>query len=260
MSTKKHSNEDLLQKNWDREMSMLRLDFLPEKPKELIFEVGEEVIFGHRKNPVVVAVYEDGTYYKVKVDGKSGEEFIARTWMDIEKKETLESEMFFKKGFYIQYSNAELSSLLSKALFFGVDLAPDYQRGYVWNEEDKLAFIESIFNDREIGRFLFLKLGYKDNSPSYEIVDGKQRLSTIIEFVSGKFPYRGKYFYQLHPSDRARMEEKSVVFGTLDEGTSKEQLLDIFISMNTHGKMMSEEHLKKVREMKDGLKNQTEQR
>lgn len=36
---------------------------------------------------------------------------------------------------------------------------------------------------------------------AYEVLDGKQRLHTIIEFVQGKFSVQGKYFVDLSAED-----------------------------------------------------------
>ena len=245
--------DKLAQEKWERQVDFLRLQFLPQKPKELVFEIGEEVVFGNMTSPVITEVFDNGQYYKIKVCGKQEDEFFAVSWMKVEKKDNINTEPLFTSEVYIQYSNYTLSALFSKVFFFGVNLEPDYQRGYVWNEDDKLAFIDSVFKDRELGRFLLIKLPYKEDGAGYEIVDGKQRLSTLIDYVSGKFSYRGKYFYQLHPMDRTKIEEKTITIGTLDEDTSREQLLDIFISLNTHGKVMSEEHLASVRKMRFGM-------
>ena len=37
---------------------------------------------------------------------------------------------------------------------------PDYQRGLVWDEENKTLLLNSIFNNIEIGKFSFIKLNY----------------------------------------------------------------------------------------------------
>jgi uncharacterized protein with ParB-like and HNH nuclease domain len=65
---------------------------------------------------------------------------------------------------------------------------PDYQRDLVWSLEDKVNLIDSIYNDIEIGRFAFIKTDYSKNNFDFdkdfywEILDGKQRISAIIDF------------------------------------------------------------------------------
>jgi uncharacterized protein with ParB-like and HNH nuclease domain len=41
---------------------------------------------------------------------------------------------------------------------------PEYQRGFVWKEEHKLKLIDSIFNGIEIGKMVFVRLPWKENS------------------------------------------------------------------------------------------------
>jgi hypothetical protein len=87
-----------------------------------------------------------------------------------------------------------------------LDLDPPYQRRSVWNQAYKDAFIDTILIQYP-SPAIFL---YQEISPEGEtklhVVDGKQRLTAIFEFVSGVFPVpetaqttnlRGKSFEQL---------------------------------------------------------------
>ncbi len=58
-------------------------------------------------------------------------------------------------------------------------LKPAYQRIYKWNKEQKSKLIESIF----LGIPLPSIFIYWESKTSYEIVDGLQRISTILEFL-----------------------------------------------------------------------------
>ena len=77
---------------------------------------------------------------------------------------------------------------------------PDYQRDYVWELSDKQLLIDSIFNNIDIGKFAFIHLDYKTwnkTGYAYEILDGKQRLKTIIDFYENRFSYKGIYYNDL---------------------------------------------------------------
>lgn len=66
-----------------------------------------------------------------------------------------------------------------------IDLDPDFQRRNVWNSQSKSRFIESIFLGIPIPQILLSsKPGHKS---SFLVLDGKQRLLTIKEFIDGKF-------------------------------------------------------------------------
>jgi hypothetical protein len=92
-----------------------------------------------------------------------------------------------------------------------LDLDPPYQRRSVWNQAYKDAFIDTILVQYP-SPAIFL---YQEISPAGEtklhVVDGKQRLTAIFEFVSGTFPVaetaettqlRGKYFEQLSANEK----------------------------------------------------------
>lgn len=87
-----------------------------------------------------------------------------------------------------------------------LDLEPPYQRRSVWNQSFKDYFIETVLLGLPAPA-IFL---YQDISPDgntvQHVVDGKQRLTSLFEFIDGKFPvaedsqlqqFRGTYFVNL---------------------------------------------------------------
>lgn len=87
-----------------------------------------------------------------------------------------------------------------------LDMQPPYQRRSVWNQSFKDYFIETVLLGLPAPA-IFL---YEDISPEgstiQHVVDGKQRLTAIFEFIDGVFPvgdeskleqYRGVYFASL---------------------------------------------------------------
>jgi hypothetical protein len=65
-----------------------------------------------------------------------------------------------------------------------IDLDPDFQRRNVWSTGAKSKFIESIFLGVPIPQILLSSK--KEARSSYLVLDGKQRLTTIREFLDGK--------------------------------------------------------------------------
>jgi hypothetical protein len=90
-----------------------------------------------------------------------------------------------------------------------LDLDPPYQRRSVWNQAYKDAFIDTILIEYPSPAiFLYEEISPEGQSKMH-VVDGKQRLTSIFDFVAGRFPIsenaqlsqlRGKYFEQL-PAD-----------------------------------------------------------
>lgn len=69
-----------------------------------------------------------------------------------------------------------------------LDLDPPYQRRSVWTLKDKRFFIDTILNNYPAPP-IFLHKSLDDNGrATYHVVDGKQRLKTIIDFAANKIP------------------------------------------------------------------------
>lgn len=127
---------------------------------------------------------------------------------------------------------------------------PDFQRDYVWTEEDKKKLIESIFDNIEIGRIVLHQEFNTNKSPDtwcYEVIDGKQRLGAILDYFKDKFKVRDKLFSELSEIDQRHFSFITIPVSEVKNLPRKYQL-DLFIKVNTTGIRMSEEHLEKVRQ------------
>lgn len=62
-----------------------------------------------------------------------------------------------------------------------------YQRKLVWTQEEKIAFIDSIYNHYSVPLILVADISNK-NTQKYEIIDGMQRLNAIMSFIENEFP------------------------------------------------------------------------
>lgn len=67
-------------------------------------------------------------------------------------------------------------------------LEPNYQRREIWKDDKKTAFIESLYMEIMIPPIYVVEIPGEDllSENKYEVVDGKQRLTAILDFVSGK--------------------------------------------------------------------------
>ncbi len=61
------------------------------------------------------------------------------------------------------------------------------QRDFVWSLEQKRELIWSILVGRHIPHLAFINSIGKNNEDLYLVIDGKQRLSAIFDFVDDKF-------------------------------------------------------------------------
>ena len=72
-----------------------------------------------------------------------------------------------------------------------------YQRKLVWSQEEKVAFIDSIRQHYSVPLFLLAQNTDADGTIQYEIIDGMQRLNSIVSFIENEFAihWNGDLFY-----------------------------------------------------------------
>lgn len=227
------------------------------------FEIGQRVKVGNLDNCIVkdVRTAENGlVVYGIEFDVRKNfafnhkgidggnREFEYFAWYNVRPLGLVKETDFTKKDTIdITFYNTDVDSLLNKFYLHGVDMSPDYQRDYVWEDSDREALLDSIFNGIEIGKFAFIKHHYSDDL-LYEILDGKQRLTTLLDFYENRFAYKGYYFNELSARDKHTFLGAEVTIGETGELTKK-QVYEYFVQLNTTGKSMDKEHLEKIKDM-----------
>lgn len=73
-------------------------------------------------------------------------------------------------------------------------LTPDYQRNEIWKTDKKTAFIESLYMGIIVPPIYVVEIPGKDllDDSTYEVVDGKQRLTAIEKFLTNKMTLNSK--------------------------------------------------------------------
>lgn len=235
----------------------VKIGAIPKNPTRR-FEVGDSVAIGNLQNVTVTEVLFDGLAYVIhydymgesygRPDRKVGDGVWAWTEIFAVGKRSKEAPLRVKNDIFINYYQADVSSLIHKVYYPGVDFNPEYQRDLVWTLEQKLSLIDSIFNNVDIGKFTFIKHDYGRQPFFYEILDGKQRLSTICEFYEDRFKWKGFYFSELNPIDANYFKGTPVSFAEVQDVTEK-QILELFVRMNTSGTPIDKQHLDKIKQL-----------
>jgi len=254
----KPSQEELYKSNLESSIRDLR-NLYVKNPPTVLFEVGERVKIGALDSTIISEVLDDGQIYIVDVirktrDGVS-EYKAAWSWTSIEKyREDFKDEEIIhdRNGLFLNYSQREVYSIISKYYHFGIEMNPEYQRDLVWSEQDKVNLIASVFNGIDIGKFLFVHLEWSDREDhkGYEVIDGKQRISALVEFFENRFPYKGKYYKDLHPHDKNWFTGYSISYAEV-KGITQKQKYEYFLKVNTCGRIVSQDHLDKVQKLLD---------
>lgn len=117
-------------------------------------------------------------------------------------------------SFHPQEINTSISYFAEKCeIDFDVYLpsrGKNLQRDYVWTIEQKRELIWSVLMNRHIPRMAMLHISSEteDLKGKFQVIDGKQRLSAMIDFYKGKFGLiidNLNYFYKDLPEDYQRV-------------------------------------------------------
>jgi hypothetical protein len=134
-----------------------------------------------------------------------------------------------------------------------------YQRPLVWILEDKQNLIESIYNGIDCGKVLvrlrswsWLEEQEKKGEKELffkDIVDGKQRMHTIKEFLEDKFQdLHGNFFSDLSAYAQYKLTNNQLIsYAEMGEKTTDEEVIYQFLKMNFSGVPQSKEHIEFVK-------------
>ena len=134
-------------------------------------------------------------------------------------------------------------------------LDPPYQRRAVWNQNYKDYFIETILLEYPAPAiFLYEEMG-EDGRATYNVVDGKQRLVSIFEFVQDEFavidnsqlePLQGQYFRQFDAEQKKHFWAYQFAVEYLPD-TNETVLKNIFDRINRNVAKLTPQELRHAR-------------
>lgn len=112
---------------------------------------------------------------------------------DVEKdqKESVENEFIEKRNLLqktkIVRQTWSIAEIYQKIKEGKLILDPDYQRRAIWGNDKMTAFIESLYMEIMIPPIYVVEIPGEDilDETKYEVVDGKQRLTAIMNFIKG---------------------------------------------------------------------------
>lgn len=150
-----------------------------------------------------------------------------------------------------QSSDWTISALRDKLDRGQLDLQPKFQREYVWNTRPELPsrLIESLLLEIPIPPIYFGKV----SEGRLEIIDGQQRLTTLVNFVSNKFPLRKlnrmaslnhKFFKDLTKQQQEKILDSPIRSIVIDAAGNSELKYEVFERLNRGSMTLNEQELR----------------
>lgn len=135
----------------------------------------------------------------------------------------------------------EFSTQLNKGLY-GMDgklvIQPEYQRNYVYKEDQQEALIRSLLQGLPIGLMYFVSKG----DATYEVLDGQQRITTIGRYATGRL-FVDDHDLNSLPEDQQLAFLSSEVIVHFCEGTETE-LMAWFETINVAGVPLTKQEIR----------------
>jgi len=132
-----------------------------------------------------------------------------------------------------------------------LDLAPDFQRSFVWDIKRQIRLIESILLGIPLPAFYF----NQDKDGAQQVIDGVQRLTTIKRFMSNQLelkgehleylgPLKGSKYSNLDPATKRRFAGTQIVAHVIEPQTPDDVKYDIFNRVNTGGSPLNAQEIR----------------
>ena len=132
----------------------------------------------------------------------------------------------------------------------GLQLCPDFQRGHVWTQKRKIAFVEFFIRRGHTGRVIYFNdpnwrgHGTPGGYADFVVVDGLQRLTALMEFMDDKVPLFGRKWSQYKEYGQCLMNYDLRLH--INELKTRAEVLQWYLDLNTGGVLHTKAEIARV--------------
>lgn len=133
-----------------------------------------------------------------------------------------------------------------------LELVPKFQRRDVWSAKAKSYLVDTIIRGKPIPKlYMRQDIAPRTHRSKREIVDGQQRLRTVLSFIKDGFKLSkvhnrelgGKFFSQLAPNTQKDVLKYEFVVDLLQDMPDNE-IYDLFARINTYSERLKPQELR----------------
>jgi len=157
-----------------------------------------------------------------------------------------------QESLVIQQSDFSLMAIYQMVTSGSIDITPHYQRRDRWSSEKQSALIESFLLNVPVPP-VYLS---EDEYGTYSVIDGKQRITAICEFLGGKLKLRSlKEFPELEgftfedlplPLRNVLIMRPYIRVTTLLKQSNESLKYEVFLRLNTGGERLKPQEIRNV--------------
>lgn len=159
-----------------------------------------------------------------------------------------EIEYFLAPSYRVTVFWTYLNDILARYEENDLIYDPDFQRGYVWTEEQQTQYVEYVFKGGVSGKDIYFNHPFwMDFSVhgSMVLVDGKQRINAVQKFLNNKL----KAFNYLFKEFEGRLPDSTCFFNfNVNNLKDQNDVIKWYISMNSGGSVHTEKDIKRARD------------
>lgn len=122
-----------------------------------------------------------------------------------------------------------------------LELAPPFQRNPIWSQKSKSYLIDTILKGLPVPEIFIQVKTDKDGNTKYVVVDGQQRIRSILEYIDGEYEllesetteYGGKEFKDLPDGTKTEFWDYPIVTREL-KTANDDEVRSVFTRMNKY--------------------------
>ena len=135
-----------------------------------------------------------------------------------------------------------------------LEIRPSFQRQEVWSMAAKVMLMDTILRKIPMPK-VFLASSIKEDRVYRIVIDGQQRISSILDFINNGFtlskpfdsdsPYYGKFFFQLPENIRNDFLQYRIDFNEAI-GFSEDEIREAYSRLNKYSVALTKQELRRA--------------
>lgn len=134
-----------------------------------------------------------------------------------------------------------------------LEISPKFQRRAVWLEKERSSLMDTILLKLPFPEvYIQVETDQESGSQKYIIVDGQQRISSILKFINGEvsLPHESEWegisFRELSPEQKRSFWDYKIVVRML-RNTNDAEIRDLFQKLNTNNVVLNNQELRNAK-------------